>query len=145
MGLKQKSFKKVKGIKDLLVIITTKEGMKFGGFTPLSYNGLRKYIVDNSLITFIFSLNKRTKFTLKEHENKYAILDHPSLGPVFGVGDISISNDSNQNEKSYSELLCTFDNTSLNIKSDTKEAKVYLAGSYNFKTVEIEVFHVLKA
>ena len=96
-------------------------------------------------------IDKKTKFNLKKECKQSAIIDHFNYGPVFGGAgeivkpDIVVWNNSNQNNYSYTNLLNTFENSSLYLKYETQKAKKYLAGSYNFKAVEIEVFQILKS
>jgi hypothetical protein len=62
---------------------------------------------------------------------------------AFGRGhDFRISSNCNQNNESYSNFGYTYqlpDNISLN----SDEAKAYLAGSYQFKVAEVEVYKVV--
>ena len=62
---------------------------------------------------------------------------------AFGRGhDFRISSNCNQNNESYSNFGYTYqlpDNISLN----SDEAKAYLAGSYQFKVSEVEVYKVV--
>jgi len=62
-----------------------------------------------------------------------------SYGPTFGGGgDIHISSDSNLNQASYSNFGYTYKHA--DYQCGTERAKSVLAGSYNFQTLEIEVF-----
>jgi len=152
-GFSSKDFHfKVFGISNLLIFITSENGNKFGVFTPLSFTGIGNYKEDCSMMTFIFSLDKRTKFTLKKEFYQYAVYDDIIYGPRFGGNisgmvsnaDILIYDNSNENLFSYTDLLSSFENSSLNIKYGSEEARTYLAGSYNFRTVEIEVFQIIR-
>ena len=61
----------------------------------------------------------------------------------FGRGhDFRISSNCNQNNESYSNFGYTFQLPD-GITMNTDEAKSYLAGSYQFKVVEIEVYKVV--
>jgi hypothetical protein len=63
-------------------------------------------------------------------------------GPIFGGGhDIYVSDSSNTNENSYSNFGYSYQ-LPKNITSGSVEAQSYLAGSYRWKTTEIEVFQV---
>jgi len=151
--------RKVKGINNILIIITSENGNRFGGFTPLAFTGNGGHMEDDSLMTFIFSLDKRTKFKLKcreiQDEEDYAIFDNIDYHVVFGgiyetryvdsfTGDIQLSSYCNKNVESHSKLLNCFENKSLNLKYNTENSKSYLAGSYNFKVKEIEIYQICK-
>jgi hypothetical protein len=62
---------------------------------------------------------------------------------AFGRGhDFRISSNCNTNNESYSNLGYTYqlpEGTQIN----SEEAKTYLAGTYQFKVVEIEVYKVV--
>ena len=69
----------------------------------------------------------------------YAICCTSSYGPTFGGGlDIYISSDSNSNTTSYSNFGHTYKHA--DYQCGTEKAKSILAGSYNFQTLEVEVF-----
>lgn len=91
---------------------------------------------------FIFSLTNRTKHL--QTQNKLQAVDHSKDYLVaFGRGhDFRISSNCHLNNESYSNFGYTYqlpDNVAMN----TEEAKSYLAGSYQFKVVEIEVYKVV--
>ena len=70
---------------------------------------------------------------------RYAIYCHSSNGPTFGGGaDIYISSDSNSNQTSFSNF--GYDYKHADYQNGTEKANSILAGSYNFQTLEIEVF-----
>ena len=72
---------------------------------------------------------------------QHAIYCTLGYGPTFGNGhDIYICNNSNTTLSSYSCFFYSYKNDQLNLTYNTKEAKSFLAGSYNFLTTEIEVF-----
>ena len=136
---------KVDGIPFTITIITVENGRRFGVYTPSVSSSSNTYVADETLTSFIFSLDKKTKFTLKIVCKDNAIYDISNCGPSFGTGnDIYISDKSNENSNSYTNLLAAYENNSLNMTNGTEAAKNYLAGSYNFKTKEIEVLQLLK-
>jgi hypothetical protein len=55
--------------------------------------------------------------------------------------DLGISNDCNSNIDSFGSLGYSFE-TPKNLKKDTNEFYSYLAGSFKFKVVDLEVFKV---
>jgi hypothetical protein len=65
-------------------------------------------------------------------------LHGPRFGGQSGRHDISIDSDSNANRNSW----CTFGSSyeHADYPQGTEKTKAILAGSYNFKTLEIEVF-----
>jgi len=70
-----------------------------------------------------------------------AIHCHYTCGPRFGnvTGyDLVISSDSNSNQTSYSNFGYSYKHA--DYQQGTTKAKSILAGSYNFQTLEIEVF-----
>jgi hypothetical protein len=68
-----------------------------------------------------------------------AIYCQSNYGPTFGAGhDFMISDSSNNNRNSYSNLGHSYKFDKHTYGSN--EAKMFLAGSYNFQVQEIEVF-----
>ncbi|KAL6612115.1 TLD-domain-containing protein [Neocallimastix sp. 'constans'] len=65
-----------------IVFIETTTGYKFGGYTELQWDKSETGKKDNS--TFIFSLNKRQKYTARN--DNYSIFCSKTLGPNFGNG-----------------------------------------------------------
>ena len=76
-----------------LVVIETTKGWKFGGFVDIDWESYKdsgiweyKYSTD----TFLFSINKQTKYPIKQ-QNK-AIFCNSKKGPTFGFGhDLSVA------------------------------------------------------
>ena len=82
--------------------------------------------------------NKNNKPLLMEcHKYECAICCYINHGPIFG-SDINICNNSNDKKGSYSNLGSCYTHPQYSFGSD--EAETFLAGSYNFKTIEIEVY-----
>ena len=144
-----------------LVVIKSTSGNIFGGFTSKPWNSISDfansdlanygYVSDAS--AFIFSLvNKNNKpFKTVNSCNKGIFCDKDN-GPSFGYGnlegirnitymnpfyDLKICSDSNMNQTSNSNFGYGFKNPDY---LEETEAKAFLAGSYNFQNVEIEVF-----
>ena len=67
-----------------------------------------------------------------------AIYCQPAYGPTFGVGDIIICSNANTNTDSYSRMGHSF--THPQYAAETDVAQSFLAGSYEFKLSEIEVY-----
>ena len=53
-----------------LTIIQTTKNKKFGGFTPLNWGKEGESIVDKSEQTFIFSLNQRKEYDIKDKKKQ---------------------------------------------------------------------------
>ena len=105
----------VDGRTNILVIITTNEGRRFGAFTCTPFTSSNSYKIGDHLTSFIFSLDKNTKFNLKKNNN--VIHDAEDIGPCFGNGhDINISSNSNLNILNYASLVCCHENESLKLK-----------------------------
>ena len=122
-----------------LTIIKSTNGNIFGGYTNEAWAKGNQYKLDPN--TFLFSLvNKaNTPFKINVSLPQYAIYGNASHGPAFGgCHDIYISTNSNANSNSYSNFGHTYQLP--NYQSGTTHAQSIFAGSYNFQTVEIEVF-----
>jgi len=124
-----------------LTIIKSEHGNIFGGFTEKARNSSDRYYADPE--AFIFSLvNKENKpFKVMCTNGFDAIHCESFLGPSFGGqngDDILICSNSHVNKSS----LCNFGSSYKHVgyPQYTKKAKTILAGSYNFQTLEIEVF-----
>ena len=127
-------------VANTLTIIKSTNGNIFGGFTEKAWDSsAQNYTVDPK--AFIFSLvNKENKpFKIMCPNGTDAIYCKSTRGPTFGGGfDIHISSDSNSNQTSYSNFGHTYKHAEY--QYNTEKAKSILAGSYNFQTLEIEVF-----
>jgi hypothetical protein len=77
---------------------------------------------------------------MKIHTNKhqYAIQCYLSYGPIFGWGDIAIFNNANTSMESWSNLGFAYSHSQYEFETD--EACTFLAGSFNFRLDEIEVY-----
>lgn len=139
-GFKAKDFhSKCDGLTKTLTIIRTTQCFIFGGYTEAAWSQKGSYETDQN--SFIFSLVNKDKKPMVLHcsESQYAISGNSSFGPTFGGGlDIYIADKSNLNLSNYSNLGFTYKHPQYVYGSD--EAKSFLAGSYNFQTLEIEVF-----
>ena len=120
------------------IVIKSTNGNVFGGFTPLNWNGNGVWKVDGN--SFIFSLRNgdNTPMKILNHTGQYSIGCHSSYGPRFGGADLYISDNSNANQSSYSNLGHSYKHPTYAYESN--ESKNFLAGSFNFKVSEIEVF-----
>ena len=80
---------KCDNIQNQLVLIKTKEGLKFGGYTRLGYNSSKVVLIDKDSFIFSFDLMK----IYDAIEGKETIYCFPEYGPTFGYScDIEIKN-----------------------------------------------------
>ena len=134
-----------------LTIIQSDFGHIFGGFTMQSWaNTGVEYVSDTS--AFIFKIFQKVtsngmvyifnKFNIKPGQHRFAISAKASYLPIFGGGnDFCIADNCNENLNSYSKFGHTYylpDTGNYSSKSISK----YLAGSANFRVLEIEVFQI---
>jgi hypothetical protein len=128
-----------------VTIVKTTSNSVFGGFTSApwtvdpNYNNI--YTYDEN--AFIFSIKKlgnqnRQRFNISNPDN--AVIYSSWQGASFG-DDLVISDNSNLNENSYSNLGNSYQLPD-NVYYGTKNAQSYLAGSYTWKTTEIEVYQI---
>ncbi len=141
-GFSAKNFHtKCDGSANTLTIIKSTNGNIFGGFTEKAWDLTSGYYDDQK--AFIFSLvNKENKpFKVMCGIGGSAIYCNSSDGPRFGNSqghDIAIVSDSNVNQRSWSTFGSSYKHA--DYQCGTEKAKSILAGSYNFQTLEIEVF-----
>lgn len=122
-----------------LTIIKSTNGNVFGGYTEQEWsgNGVNKY--DPCAFLFSFINKENTPIKIRCFRPNYAIYCKNDYGPTFGAGhDLNIRCNSNINTHSYSNLGFNYAHPQFNFGSN--EAKAFLAGSYYFKTCEIEVY-----
>ena len=127
-----------------LTVIKAKSGNVFGGFTEQEWHSRGDYVTDPK--AFLFSLiNKEVKpfKVMCSNEGENAIYCWSDYGPCFGgdddkITDIVIHTDSNINKFSYCVFGYSYQHQ--DYLKDTDEAENILAGSFEFETVEIEVY-----
>lgn len=122
--------KKCNGKSNSLVLVKTKAGKRFGGFTSFHWNYANNNYANDSK-AFVFSLDNRECY--KYNNNGNAIYCHSSYGPTFGGGfDLYLSNGCLNNSSS-----------STNQSSFNYNGKDFaLNGSNNFMTEVYEVYQV---
>jgi hypothetical protein len=125
-----------------LIIIKSEHGNIFGGYTEQDWTSINNAKTDNN--SYIFSLiNKDNKpLKLKCPDASRAVYCSTDYGPIFGYGPgIRIHNNSNQNKESISNLGITSGvYKHPNYAENSLEAQSFLAGSRNFKVLEIEAY-----
>ena len=125
-----------------ITVIKSTNGNIFGGYCPLpwSTNGSYQYDKDSFIFSLKNSKNKFFKFPSTTTYGQSSIYCCSGYGPTFGGGhDIYIYDRSNTNTSNYSNLGHSYKPPN-NFTYGTTQANSYLAGSYNFKVSEIEVF-----
>ena len=126
---------KVKGKSPTLILIKTKSGYKFGGYTTVEWNMTGSYTYKTDENAFIFSINNKKKFNLKKGDENYAICGDPNHFAFGGGHDLTIWDQccSNDNSKDY-RYGYTYDTTS-NYE--------LTGGSNKFYVEELEVYQVI--
>ena len=118
-------------IQNQLVLVKTKEGLKFGGYTRLGFNRSESAIKDKDAFLFSFDLMK----TYDAIEGKETIYCYSSSGPTFGKSsDISIENNFFSKKGMVQKKMNRF-----------KTSKDYELNGGNecFEFKELEIFQVL--
>ena len=131
------------GIPNTLTVIKAKSGNIFGGYTEQEWHSDDDFVADPK--AFIFSLVNKEDNPFKalcSNEGKQAICCDPDYGPSFGgegryIRDICIQSDSNINKYNYSSFGYSYQNPGY--VKETVKAQNILSGSFEFKTLEIEV------
>ena len=122
-----------------LTIIKTTFGYIFGGYVEIACANENFYAKDNN--AFIFSLvnpvDKPLWIPIKRDEE--AVYTDALFGPTFGE-DITILDESNKHNDNYSFLGHSYDFQLYS--SYSYEGNMFLAGSVNFQTSDIEVFQI---
>jgi hypothetical protein len=132
--------RKCDGKSNTLTIVKSDNGNIFGGYTNVAWES--KGGCQTGTSSFLFSLKNQTNSGLKFNcfKTEYSINCSSSYGPTFGGGhDLRISNNSNANIESYSNPGNSYQ-LPPGYTYGTDQAQNLLAGSYNFKVNEIEVF-----
>ena len=73
---------------NLIILIETQEGLRFGGYTSSKFKDSSHYKLDNN--AFLFSLDLKKVFTITS--GKYAIYCYDKSGPCFSQGSLYIPN-----------------------------------------------------
>jgi len=121
-----------------LTIIKTVDSYVFGGYTEAAWSSRDSFKADSNAFLFSLINDEKQSRILKCKMPQYAIECNSNLGPTFGRNDLHISNKSNENVFSHSNLGTAYNHPYFDY--GTNEARKYLAGKFSFQTVEIEVF-----
>ena len=131
---------KCDGHKNLLTLVKTIEGKKFGGFCSLELKNNGGPQKDDT--AFIFSLDKRENYYIKK--GKSSVYFEKERGPIFGNNLASFSefHISVDGKNCFEEISC-IDGTGSTCCYDYGEArKSILAGTKYFKILDYEVFEL---
>ena len=124
-----------------LTIVQSKSGNIFGGFKSAQWKSSWSLEFDNS--AFIYSLvnyeNRPLLFEYSSKDLETSIGQKSDYGPIFGY-DLVISNSSNTNTNSKSNLGTTYNHPEYPLGSF--RTQTILAGAHNFQVQEIEVFQM---
>ena len=126
-------------IKNIIVLIKSKNGKKFGGFSTESWEvNTENQIYKKDKNAFIFSLDKYNSYKIVKPEK--ALYCGKRLGPIYGTGEIFIANNffknpSYCNEKEVYKSLNFLGNANI---GDNEP----LSGEKEFLVEEIEVYKV---
>lgn len=122
-----------------VVIIRSNHGKVFGAFTDKDWTSNNNY--QNTNNSFLFSIDKKGKYPIKAGSESNAMYCYSTYGPTFGGGhDFYICDNCNTANSNYSNFPYSYVCTEY-VNSGSSN---WLAGAYNFKVEEIEVFSVQK-
>ncbi len=90
---------------------------------------------------FLFSLHHKSVHQVKQTYN--AVTHRKDYLAIFGQGyDISLSNKCNENTVSKSYFGCCYELPEMMV-AGSEQAKAHMAGTYQFKVKEFEVFQII--
>ena len=122
---------KCDNIPNQLVLVKTKEGLRFGGYTRLGFNSSESAITDKD--SFLFSFD--TMKTYDAIEGKETIYCYSSYGPTFGChSDVQIQNNFLTNKGRVQIKMNRF-KTTQNYELN--------GGNEYFEFKEVEVFQII--
>ena len=127
---------KVKGKSPTLILIKSKDGYEFGGYTTVEWNmSSGNYYYKKDQLAFIFSINNKKKFDIKKSCESMAICGDPQHFAFGGGHDLTIWDQctTNNNSKDYG----------YNHTYNTTHKYELTGGINNFYVEELEVFQVL--
>ncbi len=69
-----------------MVVVKSVKGRVFGGYTPCKWLDTKEteYIADTHRQSFLFSLDEKLVFPVRQNQTDYAISTYGSWGPIFG-------------------------------------------------------------
>ena len=141
-GFTGKAFhSKCNGKQPTITLIKSEHGYIFGGYTQAPWNKKTDYVNDSNAFIFTFK-NGNILEVFKQKQTSHSIYNRPDYLATFGGGhDIHLCDNCNSSNSSYSNFGHTFNTPGA--QYGTEQAKSYLAGSYNFKVLEIETYQLV--
>ena len=126
---------KVKGKSPTLIIIKTKTGYKFGGYTTVEWDMTKSYKFKRDEKAFIFSIDNKQKFNIKKGYENDAICGDPNHFAFGGRHNLTIWDNffSNDNSKNYN----------YGTEFDTTSNYELTGGTNKFYVEECEVYQVI--
>ena len=121
---------RVDNIKNNITFIKTNKGVRFGGYTNQSWDGINVFKEDDS--AFIFSLTKLKTYDVNKIES--AIWCNPNYGPIFGGYQIDIFDRFMSRNMSKTGMK--------GVGYDTNEDFELNNGEKNFLVDELEVYEI---
>ena len=133
-----------------LTLVRSEHDLVFGGFTSVPWTRNIAYSADPT--SFIFSLSRNT-LHYPYRNLECAVRHHSGCLPAFGGGfafnsdsDLFLAENCDKNRLSCCNLGETYSLSSIGdgrVTYGSEEARKYLAGSFNFRVTELEVFRVI--
>lgn len=115
-----------------LTLVKTDQGIRFGGFTTLTWNTDENCKIDKN--SFIFSIDYKKKYELNENA-LCSIYCHPNYGPCFGSGfDLCLPNGFIQSNGTYSKFPSSYGAGASKNELTMK--------NINFSVIEVEVYQI---
>lgn len=123
-----------------IFLVKSEKQKIFGGFSSVSWPGKDKSVSDKK--AFLFSLTHKTKHNLQTNQ-ELSLQNLPDMIILFGNKcDLAIMNHCDQSPASYSNFGWSFLPADDMKPGETKTME-YLAGSFFFKVLELEVYKLL--
>ena len=128
---------KCNGVLGTLTVIKTSNNTTniFGGYTQADWSGYYPYQYDSNAFLFSLVNSYNTPVKMFVISPQDAIYTSPYNGPAFGGNDLYISSDGSYG---FSNLGSNYQLPSFL----TTSSQSFLAGSYSFKPIEIEVYAI---
>lgn len=115
-----------------LVLIKTEQGIRFGGYTEVTWNNDVDFKADNN--AFLFSIERMEKYPITEG-TPCAIYCRYDFGPTFGEGfDLCINDNAKHTNGNYSNFPTSY--------GRGFEKHALTSGNVNFNVIEIEVYQI---
>ena len=115
-----------------LTLVKTDQGIRFGGFTTLTWNYDENCKIDKN--SFVFSMDYKTKYELNENA-LCSIYCHPNYGPCFGSGfDLCLPDRFIKSNGTYSKFPCSYGAGASKNELTMK--------NINFSVIEVEVYQI---